>query len=118
MTTNISYLPLNYILYNNAAILFEIVKDSYDKSNNNKDEKDIIDLFIGKWFYKNYVSCIYKDKEFVNENGEIIKLNKKLNINISKKLISPEGSKYFFLSLIYLKDNIKYLIENKNIKIK
>ena len=52
MTTNISYLPLNYILYNNAAILFEIVKDSYDKSNNNKDEKDIIDLFIG---YKNKI---------------------------------------------------------------
>ena len=118
LNKNTSNLSLNYILFNNAAIMCDIVMNILSNFNNKEDFFDIIYLFIGKWIYRKYLSFIYRDKELIQENGEIIRITKKPNIKMCNLLLMTEGSKYFFSSLIYLNDNmIKYIdLSNNYIK--
>jgi Ran GTPase-activating protein (RanGAP) involved in mRNA processing and transport len=89
-------LPLNYFLSNSAEKLVETLQDYKNKFRDLRDYK-VIEYYVGKWIYSNYLT--YLQKQDTNFNSEA-DLKTPVNLNLSNKSISTEGTKYLFSSLI------------------
>ena len=93
-------LPLNYFLSNSAEKLEETLQEYRYKFRDFRDYK-VIEFYVGKWIYSNYLTHLLKQDNNLNSETD---LKTKVNLNLSNKSISTEGTKHLFSALINFGD--------------